>query len=71
MPPTDEVPEGTLSLYFYTEDVDAHMARIVAAGGTAVGESHTAPGIGTWWRFKDPAGNFAAVIKTDPSGLPE
>ncbi len=67
----DDVPEGTLSLYFYTEDVAAHMARIVAAGGTAVGESRTDPGIGTWHRFKDPAGNYAAIITPDPAGMPE
>jgi len=71
MPANEDVPEGTLTLYFYTDDVEAHMARIVAAGGTAIGESHTDPGIGTWWRFKDPAGNYAAIIKTDPGGVLE
>ena len=65
------VPEGTLLLYFYTEDVAAHMDRIVAAGGAAIGESRTDAGIGTWWRFKDPAGNYAAIIKPDSSGFPE
>lgn len=71
MPPSDEVPEGTLSLYFYTDDVDAHMDRIIAAGGRPVGVRRESAGIGIWWRFRDPAGNYAAIIKTDPSGMPE
>lgn len=69
MPANEEVPFGTLTLYIYTEDVDAHMERIVAAGGTPVGVRQDVPGIGAWWRFRDPAGNYMAVMTPDMSAI--
>jgi predicted enzyme related to lactoylglutathione lyase len=69
MPYDNLVPEGTLTLYIYTDDVEGHSKRIEAAGGTLIGEKSEVPGIGVWQRFRDPAGNSMAVMTPETAAM--
>jgi len=49
-------------------DLDATIARVVAAGGSTVGERQTVPGIGDTIYAKDTEGNTFGIIEPLPRG---
>ncbi len=51
---------GAALVIFYSEDLEAHYQKIVAAGGTIVQEIFSFPG-GRRFHFTDPANNELAV----------
>jgi uncharacterized protein len=48
--------------YIYVDDVRAKIAEIVAAGGKALGEPASMPGMGTFGYFTDPSGVGLGLI---------
>jgi hypothetical protein len=49
-------------------DLDATLARVVAAGGSIVGEKQTVPGVGDTIYAKDTEGNTFGIIQPLPRG---
>jgi predicted enzyme related to lactoylglutathione lyase len=67
------VPTGFPGMvpYIGVRDVDAMLARIVAAGGTIERAAWKPPGIGKLARFKDPTGTIYGLTDAlPPGGLP-
>jgi predicted enzyme related to lactoylglutathione lyase len=57
--------------YIAALDVDATLARVVAAGGALEKASWTVPGVGKLARFKDPGGTvYGLTNATTPGGMP-
>jgi len=48
-------------------DVDEYLDKIKNAGGTAITQKMTLPGIGALAYFTDPQGNVFGIMKDDPS----
>ncbi len=65
-PVTAENPAGTVTVYIGTDDIEASLAKIKAAGGKAIGTKHEIPGMGWFAFFKDPTGNTMALFKELP-----
>lgn len=59
----DAWPRGTIIPYFYTEDIDADIARLAAAGAQHFGEVLDVPGVGKMTYFKDPRENTIALLQ--------
>jgi uncharacterized protein len=51
------------------DDIDAAAAAVLAAGGSAVTEKNTIPGVGLQQYFKDPSGAVFGVLQPDMSGM--
>lgn len=56
----DSVPEGGPLVVLYSNDLDATLAAVKAAGGRIVEETFAFPG-GRRFHFADPSGNVLAV----------
>jgi uncharacterized protein len=52
--------------YIGVEDIDAHTAKLVEAGGEICVPKHPVPGHGWFVQFKDPEGNVLALWQPDP-----
>ncbi|MCB2223358.1 MAG: VOC family protein [Actinobacteria bacterium] len=59
---SDEMP-SYVTLYLSVPDIDAHLARIEAAGGSIVMPRTTIPGMVTYATFRDPAGNLVGLVE--------
>jgi len=64
------VPAGFPGMvpYIGVRDVDAMLARVVAAGGTIERAAWTLPGVGKLARFKDPMGTIYGLTDAQPPG---
>lgn len=58
-------PEQRLTNYIGVEDVDAHAARLIKAGGTITEPKMAVPGVGWFVQFHDPEGNLLALWQSD------
>ena len=63
-------PEGIdlpayVALYAEVDDIDAHLARIEAAGGVTLVPRTEIPGMVTYAMFRDPAGNVMGLVESD------
>ena len=63
-PVTPENPAGTVTVYIGTDDIDASLAQVNAAGGKTVAPMMEIPGVGWFALFKDPTGNTMALFKS-------
>lgn len=52
------------------EDLEAAIAKVTAAGGTAVSEAIEVPGVGTWASMLDPGGVRFGMIQPTPHDHP-
>src|SRR6478736_6807996 len=62
---SDEAGTGPI-VYMATDDIDATLAKVGGAGGTA-GEKQAIPGIGWFARCKDTEGNSFSLFQGDES----
>ena len=62
---SDEAGTGPI-VYMDTSDIDATLAKVSEAGGTA-GEKQAIPGIGWFARCKDTEGNAFSLFESDES----
>lgn len=62
MPPAPERPNGVLN-YLLSEDLDADVGKIEAAGGKVRVARHEIPGVGWWALFEDPTGIVLALFQ--------
>ena len=53
----DGIEPGDVILYISTEDIEASLAEIEAAGGKTLREKTEIPGMGWYAFFADPSGN--------------
>ena len=60
----DEMP-SYLALYLEVENVEEHLAKVEAAGGTTVVPKQVIPGIVTFAMFQDPAGNLMGLAESE------
>jgi uncharacterized protein len=60
---TPEMGSMHPSVVIAVEDVDEHLKKIEAAGGTTHGKPMEIPGVGTYAMFTDPQGNMLSVLK--------
>lgn len=63
MPPNPERPGGLLS-YILSEDLDADLRKIEAAGGRVRIPKKDIPGVGWWALFEEPTGIVLALFQT-------
>ncbi len=59
-PLSDDIKPGDVMLYFYSDDLDADMARVGELGGEVVLPRQEVPGFGAMGIFTDPTGNRVA-----------
>jgi len=64
---TRSKPEQAVTNYIGVQDIDAHTARLVEAGGTVLMPKMHVPGHGWMIHFKDPEGNVLALWQPDRS----
>ncbi len=57
---------GNVVIYIDSDDLEADMKRITAAGGKVLGEPHVVAVQRTMAFFADPTGNTLALWKGDP-----
>lgn len=62
MAPAQERPKGVLD-YLLSEDVEADLARVRAAGGRVLGGKQEIPGVGWWALFEEPGGCVLALFE--------
>lgn len=59
-------PAGTVVIYIESDDVQADLDRVIAAGATLVSPPMDLPGVGTMGFFRDPAGQVTGLLKPQP-----
>jgi predicted enzyme related to lactoylglutathione lyase len=52
-----------VTVYLQVPDIDAHLARIEAAGGTTVQPRTEIPDMVVYAQFRDPAGNVVGLVE--------
>jgi len=60
-PVSDNYPAGTVAVYIQTDDIDATLAKITAAGGKVLVPKSEIPNTGWFAFFSDPTGNQVAL----------
>lgn len=60
-------PQAPVMIYIYVDDVMATLARIVATGGSQIGEAAAMPGMGMFGYFKDSNGVALGLIGPAPA----
>jgi predicted enzyme related to lactoylglutathione lyase len=60
---SDSVKPGDILLYLESDDIDADLKQIAAAGGAVVMPTMEIPTIGWFAVFTDPTGNTLALFK--------
>jgi predicted enzyme related to lactoylglutathione lyase len=60
----DATKEGDVMVYISTDDIQASLEKIKAAGGKMLKEETEIPEMGWYAIFEDPAGNRVAVYKS-------
>ena len=59
---------GKLLVYLGSDDIDADLARVEAAGGRTILPRTDIPGVGWFAVFADPSGNHLGFFQTLPAG---
>ena len=54
-----------LTMYVEVPDIDAHLAKITAAGGTTIVPRTVVPDTIVFAMFTDPAGNVMGIVEPD------
>ncbi len=62
-PVSDQVKAGDVTVYIGTDDIEASLAKIEAAGGKTVIPKSEIPDVGWFAFFSDPTGNVVALYK--------
>jgi predicted enzyme related to lactoylglutathione lyase len=62
-PAKDDHPHQTPSIVIGVEDMTAALGRVVAAGGTLLGDPSRIPNVGDYAAFIDPEGNRVALLQ--------
>lgn len=65
--PADGAAVNCYTCVVDTEDVDALIGKVAAAGGTCVVPKMAVPGVGYVAYFKDTEGNIFGAMQNDPS----
>lgn len=60
---TDDPLSHAPSVVIGVENLDDHMKKIIAAGGTIISEPMDIPGVGKWVSFKDTEGNRVSMLQ--------
>ncbi len=60
---TDDMPMQYPSVVISVEDIDAHVKKVKAAGGTVLGRPMDIPGVGAYVSFVDTEGNRASMLE--------
>ncbi len=60
-----ETPAGTTIVYVHADDVDATLARAVAAGATVIVPAYDISTVGRLAIFKDPSDNLIGLVRWD------
>ena len=61
----DEKMPSYVTVYVEVEDVDAHLAKAEATGGTTVVPKQVIPGMVIFGLFNDSAGNMVGVVEAE------
>jgi hypothetical protein len=62
--PSDTDLTAYVTVYLEVADIDAHLARIEAAGGRTVKPRTVIPGMVTYAMFGDPGGNLIGLVES-------
>ncbi|HET9135674.1 MAG TPA: VOC family protein [Candidatus Kapabacteria bacterium] len=60
---TDDPSSHAPSVVIGVENLEEHMKKVTAAGGTIIGEPMPIPGVGLWVSFKDTEGNRVSMLQ--------
>lgn len=60
---TDDPLSHAPSVVIGVENLDAHMKKVIAAGGKIIGEPMPIPGVGLWVSFYDTEGNRVSMLQ--------
>jgi predicted enzyme related to lactoylglutathione lyase len=60
----DQAPMCSLNTYFQVGDIEATLAKAVAAGATMIAPKTPIPGVGSWAMFVDPDGIPVGIFQT-------
>ncbi|MGD2157275.1 MAG: VOC family protein [Anaerolineales bacterium] len=60
-PVTEDYPAGTIFVYIQTDDIEATLKEIEAAGGKTIIPKTVIPSVGWYAFFSDPTGNKVAL----------
>lgn len=63
-----EHPVGTMVPYYRTDDIDSHIARLVAAGAIVVLAPTDYPGLGAYARLRAPSGPEVGLLQFEIAG---
>jgi len=61
-PVTEQNPAGTVLIYVATDDIEASLAKVEAAGGKTVMPKTEIPEVGWFGLFTDPTGNLVGLL---------
>lgn len=60
-PISEQVKAGDVFVYIATDDIEATLAQVEAAGGKSIMPKTEIPGVGWFGFFSDPTGNVVAL----------
>jgi predicted enzyme related to lactoylglutathione lyase len=60
---TDDPSSHAPSVVIGVENLEEHMKKVTATGGTIIGEPMPIPGVGLWVSFKDTEGNRVSMLQ--------
>jgi predicted enzyme related to lactoylglutathione lyase len=60
---TDDPSSHAPSVVIGVENLEEHMKKVTAAGGTIIGQPMPIPGVGLWVSFKDTEGNRVSMLQ--------
>lgn len=60
---TDDPTSHAPSVVIGVDNLQEHMKKVAAAGGTIIGEPMPIPGVGLWVSFKDTEGNRVSMLQ--------
>lgn len=61
----EQVPACALNTYFGVDDIEATLARAIAAGASVIAPKTPLPGIGYWAMFLDPDGIPVGLFQSE------
>jgi uncharacterized protein len=65
-PRTDDPVTHAPSVVIAVDNLQDHLKKVTAAGGSIIGEPMQIPGVGLWVSFFDTEGNRASMLQPNP-----